>query len=207
MQFTRFFSCVLLLAVGALAGAQPVKRDLTIELRQIEEGRDALEGYRAGATADTTAWSPQTLWVRNGEKATLRMQQSVPMQWVKSAQVQNSSLKAGGAVASSTGGGVTHALHWFNVGQSMTVTPKWPGGKKDVALEIEIEVEQADMQTVHNADLPRQTRNQINTVITVPLNTWVTMAASGRGAAPAGSYSSEAGTDARRLLQVRVTAP
>ena len=205
MQFTRFFSCVLLLAVGALAGAQPVKRDLTIELRQIEEGRDALEGYRAGAAADTTAWSPQTLWVRNGGKATLRMQQSVPMQWVKSAQVQSGSLKVGGAEASSTGGEVTQALQWFDVGPSMTVTPKWHGGKKDVVLEIE--VEQADMQTVHNADLPRQTRNQINTVITVPLNTWVTMAASGRGAAPAGSYSSEAGTDARRLLQVRVTAP
>ena len=205
MRCERFFLFVLLLSIGSWACAQPVKRDLTIELRQTEEGRDATEGYRAGTVAANTAWSTQTLLVRNGEKASLRMQQSVPMQWVKSVQSQSSSLKAGGAEASSTGGGVTQALHWFDVGQSMTVTPKWPGGKKDVTLEIE--VEQADMQTVHNADLPRQTRNQIYTMITVPLNTWVTIAASGRGTAPAGSYSSESGTDPRRLLQVRVTAP
>lgn len=195
----------ILLLLSVRVEAQAVQRDLTIELRQMDEGRDVAEGYRAGTAAGAAAWSPQTLSVRNGGKATLRMQQSVPMQWVKSAQAQSGSLKVGGAEASSTGGGVTQALQWFDVGPSMTVTPRWPGGKKDVVLEIE--VEQADMQTVHNADLPRQTRNQFKTVITVPLNTWVTMAASGRGTASAGSYSSEAGVDARRLLQVRVTAP
>ena len=203
VRLVLLFILSLLFSIGAVA--QPVKRDLTIELRQTQEGQEAADGYRAGTVAANTAWQPQTLLVRNGEKATLRMQQSVPMQWVKSVQSQSSSLKAGSAEASSTGGGVTQALHWFDVGQSMTVTPKWPGGKKDVALEIE--VEQADMQTVHNADLPRQTRNQLNTIVSVPLNTWVTIAASGRTPAPAGSYSSEAGADARRLLQVRVTAP
>lgn len=203
VRFALLFILSLPFSIGVVA--QPAKRDLTIELRQVEERRESVEGYSASTAPANTAWQPQSLLVRNGEKATLRMQQAVPMQWVKSAQSQTSNLKVGGAEASSTGGGVTQALHWFDVGQSMSVTPKWPGGKKDVALEIE--VQQADMHTVHNADLPRQTRNQLNTVVTVPLNTWVTIAASGRGPAPAGSYSSEAGADTRRLLQVRITAP
>lgn len=195
----------LLLAICAVGNTQPLLRDMTIELRQAEEGRDAGEGYRAGITAINTSWSPQSLVVRNGEKGVLRMQQSVPMQWVQSIQSQTSNLKVGGAEASSSGGGVTQALHWFDVGQSMTVTPKWPGGKKNVALKIE--VQQSDMQSLHNADLPRQTRNLLSTVVSVPLNTWVTIAASGKGPAHAGSYSSESSADARRLLQVRVTAP
>jgi len=205
MLLARLLSFILLLVIGPCAIAQLAKRDLTIELRQIDDTREFAEGYRAGTAASNASWSPQSLVIRNGEKGSLRMQQSVPMQWVTSAQSQSSSVKVPGAEASSSGGGVTQALHWFDVGQSMTVTPKWPGGKKDVALEIE--VQRADMQTVHNADLPRQTRNQVTTVVTVPLNTWVTIAASGKGPAPAGSYSSEAGADARRLLQVRVTAP
>ncbi len=205
MWFERFLSFVVVLAICPWAGAHVSKRDLTIQLRQIDEGRDATDGYRAGTATVAIAWSPQTLLVRNGEKGRLRMQQTVPMQWVKSAQSQSTNLKVAGAEASSRGGGVTQALHWFDVGQNMTVTPKWLGGKKDVVLEIE--VQQSDMQTVSNAELPLQTRNQLNTIVTVPLNNWVTIAASGRGSAPAGSYSSEVGTDAKRSLQVRVTVP
>ena len=167
--------------------------------------QESSDGYYASTAVSHASWSTQTLLVRNGEKATLRMQQSVPMQWVKSAQSKTSNLKVGSAESSSSGGGVIQALHWFDVGQSLTVTPKWPGGKKDVALEIE--VQQMDMQTVHNADLPRQTRSQLNTIVTVPLNTWVTIATSGKEPAPVGSFTSEARTDARRLLQVRVIAP
>lgn len=198
-----FVSLSLWFAWGAQA--QLPKRDLSIEIRQIEEAQETSLGYRAGTAANSTSGSSQSLVIRNGEKGTLRAQQSVPMQWVKSAQSQNSSLKVPGAEASSRGGGVTQALHWFDVGQSITVTPKWPGGKKDVALDIE--VQQTDMQTVNNADLPRQTRNQLTTTVTVSLGTWFTIAASGKGLSPTGSYSSEGSADARRLLQVRVTAP
>ena len=125
-----FVSLSLWLALGAQA--QLPKRDLSIEIRQIEEAQETSLGYRAGTAANSTPGSSQSLVIRNGEKGTLRAQQSVPMQWVKSAQSQNSSLKVPGAEASSRGGGVTQALHWFDVGQSITVTPKWPGGKKDV---------------------------------------------------------------------------
>jgi hypothetical protein len=36
---------------------------------------------------------------------------------------------------------------------------------------------------------------------------WVTIASSGAGLAPAGSYSSNAGTEVQRSMQVRVSAP
>lgn len=205
MPWIRIPVLLATLALASLAQAQVLKRDLNIELRQTVEAQEPSDGYHAGTSASQTSWPIQSLLVRNGEKGTLRMQQSVPMQWAQSVQSQSSSLKLSGAEASSTGGGVTQALHWFDVGQTMTVMPKWPGGKKEVALEIE--VQQTDMQVVHNADLPRQTRNRLITTVTLPLNTWVTIAASGKGPLSADSYSSEAGTDAKRLLQVRVTVP
>ena len=198
-----FVSCVSLAQVKVQA--QLPKRDLTVELRQIEEGRDSADGYRA-ATADTARdWPPLSLVIRNGEKGVLRMQQSVPMQWLQSVQAQSSALTVPNASASSSGGGVTQALHWFDVGQSVTVAPKWPGGKQDVTLELD--VQQADLQTASNAELPRQIRHQTSTTVAVALNQWITVAASGKGPAPVGSYSSDTRAEVRRLLQVRVSAP
>ena len=201
MSRMRFFLLLVGLALSAVAYAQLPKRDLSIELRQVEEGREAAEGYRAGSS-QSDAWFSQSISVRNGEKGTLRAQQSVPMQWVQSVQSQANSLTVPSAAASSSSGGVTQALHWFDVGQVITVTPKWPGGSKEVALEIE--VQQANIKSGSNTDLPSQIRNQVSTTVTVPLNQWVTVAASGKSAAAAGSYRSDSAVDARRLLQVRV---
>ena len=200
----RFLAVLVGLAGTGLAYAQLPKRDLHVELRQVEEGREAAQGYRA-STGPATVWTAQSLSVRNSEKGVLRAQQSVPMQWLQSAQSQSTSLTVPNAASSSSGGGVTQGPYWFDVGQSMTVRPKWPGGKKDVVLEIK--VLQEDISTLHNADLPQQARIQLSTTVTVPLNQWVTIAASGKGAPAAGNYSSESATEARRLLQVRVSVP
>ncbi len=179
--------------------------DLVVEVRQIEESQSDAGSYRVG-TADTARnWPPVSLMVRNGEKGVLRLQQAVPMQWVQSAQSQSSSLAVSGATASNAGGGVTQSILWFDVGQSLTVTPRWPGGKREVSVELD--VIQSDTQTVTNADLPRQVRNQTSTLVSVPLNEWITVAASGKGPGPTGSYSSEARADVRLLLQVRVSVP
>lgn len=202
------------------AMAQLPKRDLTVELRQVEEGRED-GAVRFGTKPDAPLMAPQKIQVRNGEKGSLRMGQSVPMQWVQSANMQNSSINVtGGTVTtgassasanggsgsiSNSGGGVTQALQWFDVGQSIAVTPRWPGGNKDATVEVE--VQQADMAVRHNADMPRQTRNQISTTVTTPLGQWVTIAATGNAPARQGSYSSEGSAEARRLLQVRVLAP
>ena len=45
-----------------------------------------------------------------------------------------------------------------------------------------------------------------NEVTVTPLGQWVTLAATG-ASAPRGAYSSDAGNERRRLLQLRVSAP
>ncbi len=193
---------VALIASGA--EAQLPKRDMTVELRQVEEGRDD-GAMRLGTTPDVPLMAPQKIQVRNGEKGSLRLNQAVPMQWVQSASSQSSSISSGGTSVSSSGGGVSQSVQWFDVGQSITVTPRWPGGNKDATVEVD--VQQADMAVQHNADMPRQTRNQLSTTVTTPLGQWVTIAATGNAPARQGSFSSEGSAEARRLLQVRVLAP
>ena len=227
-----FYRFLILGLAGALSAtvsyAQLPKRDLTVELRQVEEGRED-GATRFGTKPEVPLMAPQKIQVRNGEKGSLRMSQSVPMQWVQSATMQNSSINvngasvttqtgstattgassananSGGTSINSSGGGVTQALQWFDVGQSITVTPRWPGGNKDATVEVD--VQQADMAVRHNADMPRQTRNQLSTTVTTPLGQWVTIAATGNAPARQGSFSSEGSAEARRLLQVRVLAP
>lgn len=188
---------------GTKAAARLPQRDITVELRQIEEGREGGSTYSAGS-APVQRWEPQMVQVRNGEKARLQMQDAIPMQWTESVSSQTSTLSAGGANASTQGGSVKQALHWFDAGQTVTVTPRWPGGNKDAVLEIE--VQRAAMDTQSGNTLPAQSRASVNTTVTVPLAQWVTIAATGRGPAP-NTYSSEAPHQVRRLLQVRVMAP
>ncbi len=198
--------CALVSAVlmAGASHAQGPKRDLTVELRQVEEGRED-GAMRLGTKPDAALMAPQKIQVRNGEKGSLRMNQSVPMLWVQSASSQSSSISSGGTSVSSSGGGVSQSVQWFDVGQGITVTPRWPGGNKDATVDVD--VQQADMAVRHNADLPRQTRNQLSTTVTTPLGQWVTIAATGNAPARQGSYSSEGSAEVRRLLQVRVLVP
>jgi len=184
-------SCLLV----SWAEAQLPKRDLTVELRQIEEGRDEGASYRAGPSDAVPLLTPQKIQVRNGEKGALRMNLSVPIQWVEAAQ----------AGSSHSGAGVKLALQWFDVGQTISVTPRWPGGNRDAAVEVE--VQQADMATRSNADMPSQSRSQFSSTVTAPLAQWVTIAATGPAPARQGSYSSAGSSEVRRLLQIRVMVP
>ena len=197
--------CGLVLPVHA-AGPRLPKRDLTVELRQVEEGRDTAGSYSAGRE-DGRVWEPQTVQIRNGERALLRMNDAIPMQWTQSASTQNGS----GNTGASTGNGnanaqasVNNALVWFDAGQSLSVQPQWSGGNKPAVLVIE--VQRAAVGAGTGAVLPTQSRNTVSTTVTVPLAEWVTIASTGR-AAKAGVYSSDAGALGRRLLQVRVMAP
>ncbi len=210
-----FFSslCVgsaLLCGLAQAADALP-RRDLTVELRQTEEGREAPGRYAAGGDS-ASRWEPQMVQVRNGDKALLRMNDAIPMQWTQSVTAPNpASVATAGGAGSSNGGsasyngaGVSNALVWFDAGQSVSVQPKWPGGNKPAVVEIE--VQRAAVDPRMGADLPKQTRNTVSTTITAPLAEWVTIAATGR-ASRQGVYSSESGLQVRRLLQIRVMAP
>ena len=206
----------LLCGQAHAADAPLPKRDLTVELRQTEEGREAGTHYAAGG-ADNSTWEPQMVQVRNGEKALLRMNDAIPMQWTQSvsgaAPGSNNSGTSGAAATGSrtnvnvnnnAASSVTNALVWFDAGQSISVLPKWPGGNK--AAVVEVEVQRAAVDQRVGADLPKQTRNTVSTTLTVPLAEWVTIAATGK-AAKAGTYSSESGLQVRRLLQIRVMVP
>lgn len=187
-----------LAALPVLAELPP--RDLTLELRQIED----TGGVTVSTQSREPTLAPQQIRVRNGAKASLRLGQSLPMQWVQSAVAQSASLAASGATASSSGGGVVNAVTWMDAGQSLTVQPRWPGGKQAVMVEIEVQV--ATVGDRVGSELPIQSRSQMATTVSAPLGQWVTLATTGRNA-QRGDYSSEATAEPRRLLQLRVLAP
>jgi hypothetical protein len=151
--------------------------------------------------------------VRNGEKASLKMQSATPMQWVQSAfvqvdkpgsgtsQVPTAATKA--ANGSNGAAGVQNAMSWFDAGQSITVHPKWSGGKTAV---VELEVQKAGFDERNGADLPTQSRKTVSTTVTAPLAQWLTIAATGKATQTA-TYSSESLQQTRRLLQIRVMVP
>jgi hypothetical protein len=195
-RMVRFLGLGLLCLGAGWACAAPPQRDLTVELRQVEDGQDPSTNYRAGSN-DAAALLPlQKIQVRNGQKGMLRFNQSTPVQWVEAAQ----------AASANSGAGVKQALQWFDTGSSITATPRWPGGKQPATVELE--VQQADMAGQPQANMPAQRRASFSSTVTAPLGQWVTIAASGEPAAPDGNYSSNTAADgARRLLQIRVLAP
>ena len=190
-----------------------VLQDLTVELRQIKEGQEDQDSplasgsgtsgsaYTVGTANRTVDFAPQQVRVRNGEKASLHITQSMPMQWVQKIESQSATLSAASASASSSAGGVTQAVTWMESGQSLTVTPHWPGGKQAVKLDIEVQSSAVDERT--SSDLPATSRQRYSTTVSAPLRQWVTIATSG-SASKTGSYSSAGASDGRRLIQVRV---
>ncbi len=204
-------AAALLAGPAQAAGSALPQRDLTVELRQLEEGSTGGAHYGAGS-ADASAWEPQLVQVRNGEKAMLRLNDALPMQWTQSASGPSPapSQSAGSATGNTTNvnmipaSGVSNALVWFDAGQRIAVQPRWPGGNKPAVVVLE--VQRAAMDAHAGAVLPRQTRNSVSTTITAPLAEWVTIAATG-AVSKAGVYSSESGVQVRRLLQIRVMVP
>jgi hypothetical protein len=185
-----------------------IARNLTVELRQVKDGEqdnpNASGGsYSVGTSNRGAGFAPQQVRVRNGEKASLQINQSMPMQWVQKVESQSTTLSAGSASANSNAGGVTQAITWMESGQSFTATPHWPGGKQAVKLEIEVQSSAVDERT--SSELPATTRQRYSTTVSTPLNDWVTIATSGSAPRP-GSYSSAGSSDGRKLIQIRVTA-
>lgn len=182
------------------AQAELPKRDLVVELRQVEDAG----GVTVSTQSREPLLTPQQIRVRNGAKASLQLAQALPMQWVKSASAQTESLSAAGVTARSSGGRVVNEVTWLEAGQSLSVQPRWPGGKQ--AVTVEIEVQAAAVGDRLGAELPTQSRSQTATTVSAPLGQWVTIATTGSSPAR-GVYSSEATSESRRLMQLRVLAP
>lgn len=173
--------------------AQLPKRDLAVEVRQVE-GRDPATSVVGTQTA-VPALIPQRIVVRNGEKATVRFNASIPVLWTQRMDGQGNGAQ--------TGPGVTKALHWMDAGQSMVVTPRWSSAKQPVVVEIEILTAAVDERS--GAEVPNQLRSQTATTVSAPLGEWTTIATEGQASQP-GVYSSAAGSSAPRAIQLRVTA-
>jgi hypothetical protein len=191
----------LFVVLSALpAQAELPKRDLVVELRQVEDAG----GVTVSTQSREPLLTPQQIRVRNGAKASLRLEQALPMQWVKAASAQTESLSGSGVTSRSSGGSVVNEVTWMEAGQSLSVQPRWPGGKQ--AVTIDIEVQAAAVGDRLGAELPTQSRSQTATTVSAPLGQWVTIATTGSSPAR-GVYSSEATSESRRLMQLRVLAP
>ena len=200
---------VTMACLGAHAAPPLPARDVTVELRQIEETFGEPAGYSvsANAGAGPAALSYQKILVRNGEKASLKMGQSTPKQWVQSVTSGSSTTSATGTAtsAANTAFGATNVLEWLQSGYSITVQPRWTGGNK--AATVEFELEQKDLQTHNNADMPTQAHRQFSSTVTAPLAQWVTVSSAGEVPKP-GVYSSNPAHKAgRQALQIRVLVP
>lgn len=182
---------LLSLSLAWPAAAQGPQRDLLLELREIEEGS---AGHVVGTRPQTPLMAPQQLQVRNGSQARLSFAQATPLQWVQSVQAQGQM----------TGAGVKQGLIWLRAGQSLQLRPRWPGGQKPAAVEVEVQTQSVQQQP--GRDLPTQERSELATTVQAPLGQWVTLARSGNSAPP-GTYRSDAAPQRPRLLQLRVTAP
>jgi len=202
-QALRYRVCVGVMSLLALpALAVLPHRDLMVELRQVEEGE--LNGYSVSTQSRTPLLVEQHVQVRNGEKASLSVGMSMPMQWVQSVSAQNSSLTASGASASSSGGAVNNAVTWMEAGQSIKVQPSWPGAKQLVTVAVE--VQSVSVEARFGTELPNESHSQMITTVSAPIGQWVTIATTGSRPQP-GVYGSEASSETRRLLQIRVLAP
>jgi hypothetical protein len=181
------------------ASAELPKRDFTVELREVQD-RDA-----SGTTVATQAPGPglmdQSVRVRNGEKATLRFNVAMPVQWVQ--KLESNATTATNGPNQTTGSAISNALTWMDAGQSMVVTPRWTSAKQPVVIEIELQ--SAAVQPGAGSELPSQLRTQATTTVSAPLGEWVTVATEGQRQ-PDGVYRSGGGSDVPKLIQIRVLA-
>ncbi|MGI9134544.1 MAG: hypothetical protein ACR2I0_11475 [Rhodoferax sp.] len=200
-SINRLAGVAAALGLGLAFAAELPQVDFSVELRQVDDQSEG--GYSVTTRPRAGALVAQRVTVRNGEKALLRWSQSVPMQWVQKMETQSTTgASATPTNGQTTGAGITNALVWMEAGQSLVVTPHWPGGKQPVGLEIDIQ--KAALEGHGGSELPRQQRSQTLTTLRAPLGEWVTVASEGE-APTSGSYSSAAAAQAPRKIQIRVT--
>lgn len=203
-MLNRFKLAAILALLALPAAAQLPKRDLLVEFRHVEEGAERSAGYTVNTQARNPWLLARQVQVRNGEKASVRLEQSIAVQWVQEAAAQDTSFPTTGGAARSRSAGVTQAVTRLVSGQSITVQPRWPGAKQ--AVSVEIEVKSSSVGERIGAELPAQSTNQLVTTVSAPLGQWVTIASTGSSPQP-GVYGNDAASEMPRLFQIRVLAP
>ena len=159
----------------------------------------AQRGLSVSSAADERASAQmQEIHVRNGEHASMSWSQAMPIQWLQAAEVR-------GRATSAAGGGIVNALIWLHAGQSLSVQPRWSGGRKAVRVDLRLETERVgDRQ---GQDVPSSSLQISATILSVPLGRWTTFAATGAAQPPLepSTWSTQAlQARGRQLMQLRV---
>ncbi|QDL55120.1 hypothetical protein [Rhodoferax aquaticus] len=207
---------LLLVAFGASSAlAKLPQRNMTVELWVLSEEQAAQRYPPSSANTVRTLATHEDLpevqkvFVMNGERAQLKLNAAVPVQWVKSAVTSSSASAASNGDSSSTQGqGLSQSLTWADTGQSISALVRWPGGAAPAVLELEVDV--ASLPDNARGNLPNPGTQRLATTVAVPLGVWTTIAVTG-GRVPVqqpGTYSAGSkGASEQKLIQVRVLAP
>lgn len=212
MFATRFSAFVIAAFFAFPVQAKLPVRNMTVELRVVSQAAldsaNRMEpdgGYVVRSVApQDAAPSIQKVFVMNGEKSQMKLGFNAPMQWTKTAVTPPASSSSSGV------SGMENSTLWMESSQGLVVQVRWPGGKQQAVVELE--VESAGIEDAHpQKSLPNQARQRIATTVITPLGVWATIAVTGRRAAveQSGVYGSSRLDDGEqaKLVQVRVLAP
>lgn len=171
-------------------------------------------GLSAGTVqTDSDSVSVQQVTVLNGGRARLHMGRSQAVtrwQWAWSSP--SPSFQGQPAVGTQPVPGVTvwPQTHWVDLGQGLSVTPRWPGGRAPVRLELEAQSTEG-LSGGSALDPDGQTRRtELMSTLSVPLGEWTVVARNATRAqqAQSGTLSTRDLDESQsQQLSIRVTAP
>lgn len=207
----------------AQAGSAPAPGNLRVEWRVVSAAqvRERQANLAAGGVRLSTLDSGEqqdavhSLLVLNGGKARLYAGRTVPQttwQFLYSAPGAASG-SASGAGTSGGGAQLLSQTVWIDLGQGLSVRPRWKGGSAPVELELEAQSRQAlggpigPQGIAPDGQIQRQ---DVVTTLAVPLGQWVVVAQSSRHQTQnaRGTWStSELDDQGDQQLEVRVTQP
>ena len=195
-------------AVSATSAALPAV-DLIVQVRVISEAELAEEAAASkshehsqrGLEISSAAQAPasartQDMRVLNGHTAEMSWSQALPIQWMQVAAQRRGRAS----------GGIVNALTWLRAGQSLSVQPRWPGGRDPVQVELRIETQ--DIDDRRGADIPASGAQTWASTLSVPWGQWTTFATTGAAQpSPVGATWStqSAQPHGLRFMQLRVT--
>src|SRR3990167_4046814 len=134
MDFRRIAMVAFLLWGTSVAAKLPV-RNMTVELRVVVQAEADRTVVRTQPVQERDL-DIQKVFVMNGERAQVKLNRSLPLQWVKTAASRTSSATtATGDTASTESKGVENATTWVDAGQGLAVQVRWPGGKQPAVVE------------------------------------------------------------------------
>lgn len=207
------------LALGATQAAPPLpQRNLSVEMRVVDDATDAQQGAAAGGSVriDSRGGASaqggvvvqsrsrqlgqdlqQRVLVLNGGRAVLRLAQGQP---VDDTEVWWTPWGPAAAVRS----------QWVELVDGIDVQPRWPGGNAPVTVELTAQRATPAIGNWQGSRPPGPAQWSTLTTVQVPMGEWVTVAqlqSSSRGSTVSTSGFGAATASRQRSLQLRVSLP